>query len=249
MYRPFIGLAWLLAASPVLSAAQTAPPSSREPEITTSGRGEVRLAPDYAYVLIGVNTQASRAVVTASENATRVAATISALRATGLTEQQVTTLGYTLTQVYEYPKNAPPKLTGFSARNTIRAEVRRLADLGKVIDAAVSAGATDISSIQFVASSADSARRAALADAVRQARTDADIMARAAGGTLGRLISMNSGGIYQPAGGAVLLAGATMLTSANGESRTVASTPIAPGELTVVATVSARWDFVGPPAR
>ncbi|MGH7602478.1 MAG: SIMPL domain-containing protein [Gemmatimonadaceae bacterium] len=247
MYRFLVGISCLLTCIPALSEAQAVSPSPREPEITTSGRGEVRLAPDYAYVLIGVTTQSQSAVETASENARRVAATISALRATGLTEQQVTTSGYALAQVYEYPKNAPPKLTGFSARNTIRAEVRRLDDVGKVIDAGISAGATDISSIQFLASNADSARRAALADAVRQARTDADVMARGAGGTLGRLIAMNSGGVYQPAGGqayleSVIVTGATM-------SRNSAPTPIVAGELTVVATVSARWDFVGGPPR
>jgi hypothetical protein len=245
--RFFIGISCLLACIPALSQGQDGSPSSRQPEITTSGRGEVRLAPDYAYVLIGVTTQASRAVEAASDNATRVAAIIAALRATGLNEQQVRTSGYSLTQVYEYPKNAPPKLAAFSARNGIRAEVRRLDDVGKVIDAAISAGATDISSIQFLASSIDGARRAALADAVKQARTDADIMARAAGGSLGRLISMNSGGFSQPAGGQayldqVIVTGATM-------SRSTAPTPIAPGELTVAATVFARWDFVGGPAR
>ncbi|MGH7651559.1 MAG: SIMPL domain-containing protein [Gemmatimonadaceae bacterium] len=246
MRRLIVGLTCLLACIPTLSQAQAGSPSPHQPEIATSGRGEVRLAPDYAYVLIGVTTQSRNAVETASENARRVAAIISALRATGLTDQQVRTAGYSLTQVYEYPKNAPPKLTGFSARNGIRAEVRRLNDVGQVIDAAISAGATDISSIQFLASSTDSARRVALADAVRQARTDADVMARAAGGSLGRLISMSSG-FVQPAGGQVYLdqvvvTGAVM-------SRNSAPTPIAPGELTVVATVSARWDFVGGTAR
>ncbi|HZE08540.1 MAG TPA: SIMPL domain-containing protein [Gemmatimonadaceae bacterium] len=247
MQKLFVRISCLLAFIPALSHAQAASPSSRQPEISTSGRGEVRLAPDYAYVLIGVTTQSRSAVETASENARKVAATISALRAVGLTEQQVRTTGYALTQVYEYPKNSPPKLTGFSARNGIRAEVRRLDDLGKVIDAAISAGATDISSIQFVASSTDSARRAALADAVRQARTDADVMARAAGGSLGRLISMNSGGSYQPAGGQAYL-GEVIVTGA-AMARSSGPTPIAPGELTVVATVSARWDFVGGPPR
>lgn len=223
------------------------------PEITAAGRGEIRLAPDYAYVTIGVTTQSPSAVETASKNAEKIAAVISALRAAGLTQQQITTSGYSLTQVYEYPKNQPPRLSGFSARNTVRADVRRLDDVGRVMDAAINAGATDIASIQFLASSTEQARQTALADAVRQARADADVMARGAGGSLGRLISMSSGGVTVP----IMLRGANtgqlesvMVTSAGGYAGMPASapppppTPVNPGELIVVAQVFSRWEFV-----
>jgi uncharacterized protein YggE len=237
----------LLATLPASSSAQTQSPtaSAREPEITAGGRGEVRLAPNYAYVLVGVTTQSQNAGEAASENARRIAATISAMRALGLTEQQVTTSGYSLTPTYEYPKNSQPKLSGFTARNTVRAEIRHLEDLGKVIDAAVSAGATDISSIQFLASSTEEARRSALADAVKNARNEADAIARAAGGTLGRLIAVNSGGISQP--GYREAYQGVMLTSAM--SPAPPPTPIVPGELSVVAQVFTRWEFVAGPSR
>jgi len=227
--------------------SQTAAASARDPEITASGRGEVRLAPDFAYVTIGVTTQSPSAVETASKNAERIAAVISALRALGLTQQQVVTSGYNLTQIYEYPKNQQPRLSGFSARNTVRAEVRRLDDVGKVIDAAITAGATDITSIQFLASSTDEARRTALSDAVRQARADAEVMARGAGGTLGRLISMNSSGVSVP----IMLRGASLESVQVTASGAVVGmgappppTPVNPGELIVWAQVFSRWEFV-----
>ena len=241
----------LLASSAVSLAQQTATaPSPREPEITASGRGEVRLAPDYAYVPIGVTTQSPSAVQTASQNAAKVAAVTSALHALGLTDQQVVTSGYNLTQTYEYPKNQPPRVNGFSARNTIRAEVRRLDDIGKVIDAAINAGATDIASIQFLASSTDAARRTALSSAVEQARNDAEVMARAAGGRLGRLISVSSGGVSQP----IAIRGASMETvqlsgAVMAGGYAVPPTPINPGELNVTALVFTRWEFLAGAAR
>ena len=247
MLRLVCGFGLVLCLPAVSLAQNPQAPSAREPEITTSGRGEVRLAPDYAYVLVGVTTQSRNAIETASQNAAKVAAVISALRALGLSDQQVVTSGYNLTQTYEYPKNQPPRVNGFTARNTIRAEVRRLDDLGKVLDAAINSGATDISAIQFMASSTDDARRTALSEAVKQARTDADIMARVAGGTLGRLIAVNSGGISQP----MALRGqsfdgqlqSVVITGASG----MVPTPINPVELNVIAFVSTRWEFV--PAR
>ena len=242
MFRLVSAIVALLLCSSAMALAQNQPPSPspREPEITTWGRGEVKLAPNYAYVLFGVATQSSSAVETASENARKIAAVLSALRALGLTDQQATTSGYTLNQTYEYPKNGPPKLTGFAARNTIRAEIRRLDDVGKVIDAAINAGATDVSSIQFLPSAMDDARRTALAEAVSQARRDADAMARAAGGSLGRLISIGSAGVSQP--GTVYLQSAVVTSS--GMASVPPATPVVPGELSVVAQVFTRWEFV-----
>ena len=235
------GLLFGLSAVSLAQNPQSA--SARDPEVTASGRGEVRLAPDYAYVLIGVTTLSPSAGQTASQNAAKVSAIISALHSLGLTDQQVVTSGYNLTQTYEYPKNQQPRVKGFSARNTIRAEVRRLDDVGKVIDAAINSGATDISSIQFLASSTDQARRTALSDAVKQARNDADAMARAAGGALGRLISISSSGVSQP----IALRGYALenaVVTAGGSAAMMPPTPINPGELSVAAMVFARWEFV-----
>lgn len=239
MSRFVVGLLGLVLGLSAISSAQNPSAKPQEPEITTMGRGEVRLAPDLAYIVVGVTNQSPSAIEAASENARRIAAILTALRALGLTDQQVRTAGYSLSQMYEYPKNQEPRLKGFTARNTLRAEIRRIEDVGKAIDAAISAGATDVSSIQFSASNTEEARRTALSDAVKQARSDADAMARAAGGTLGRLISVASGGVSLP--GNYPYQGA-MLTASM--SPAPPPTPIVPGELSVVAQVSTRWEFL-----
>jgi uncharacterized protein len=239
----FVAALLISSAPPLRSQVQV--PNDREPEIAATGRGEVRLAPDYAYVTIGVRTQSSSGVETASQNAAKVAAIISALQTLGLTQQQIITSGYALEQTYDYPKNGPPRLTGFVARNSIRAEVRRLDDVGKVIDAAINTGATDISSIQFLAANTDDARRTALAAAMKQARMDADVIARAAGGTLGRLLSVNFTSA-QP----ILIRGATLesaVATAGGVS--AMPTPVNAGELNVSAVVFTRWQFVSATGR
>ena len=242
LMNTILALLFAVQGSSLAQAQLQVQPQLAHPEITAGGRGQVSLAPDYAYLQIGVVTQTPNAAQTASQNAAKVANIISALRALGLTDQQVTTTGYNLEQIYEYPKNQEPRVRGYTARNTIRAEVRRLDDLGRVIDAAIGAGATNVSSIQYLASNTDQARRTALSDAVKQARSDADVMARAAGGTLGRLLSMNTGPISQP----IALRGASfeaagMLTSSGGQA---VPTPITPGELNVIANVYTRWEFV-----
>lgn len=241
MRRRLIVMALSICALSSTSIAQSPAPSAKEPELTASGRGETRLAPDYAYVTIGVTSQAQNAVDAASENARRFDSIIGALHSFGLNDRQLLTSRYNLTQNYEYPKNAPPKPSGFTARSTIRAEVRRLEDLGKLIDASIASGATEVSGVQFLASNTDDARRSAMTEAVRQARADADAMARAAGGTLGRLIALNSGGISQPIYNTRENAQlqSVVLTSAGAPP-----TSIVPGDLIVTAQVFGRWEFV-----
>ena len=240
--RSCLGMA-LLVPAVAMAQTQSASPSPREPEITTTGRGEVRLQPDLSYVVVGVTTQSQNALEAASENARRISAILAALHGLGLTDQQVKTAGYSLSQVYDYPKNQEPRLKGFIARNTLRAEIRKIEDVGKAIDGAISAGATDVSSIQFAASNTEDARRTALAEAVKQARADADAMARAAGGTLGRLISVVSGGVALPGANPYMI---TALSASM--SPAPPPTPIVPGELSVIATVATRWEFL-PSAR
>jgi len=130
-----------------------------------------------------------------------------------------------------------------SSRNTIRAEVRKLDDLGKVIDAALGGGATEISGIQFLAANSEAARLTALAEAVRQARGEAETIARAAGGSLGRAIALTSGGPQ------MMRQEPFYDMQMRGMAASVAATSITPRDLTVYAQVSGRWEFVPGPAR
>jgi uncharacterized protein YggE len=224
------------------AGAQGAEPSAslQQPEIVASGRGEVRLAPTYAAVIVNIATRVSTAVEAASQNAQKVQAVISALRASGLSEKDITTAGYNLQQDYDYRPDRRPEPSGFMANTSIRAEVRRLESLGKVIDAAIAAGATGISGVQYFASNTEEARRSAMAQAVREARTDADVLARAAGGSLGRLIALNSGGVSQPFPREMLaMVGGNVMARAAG-----APTNMVPAELNVIAMVSGRWEFI-----
>jgi uncharacterized protein YggE len=228
----------------VAQAASMSSSSASAPEITATGRGEVKLAPTYAALMVNIETRANTAVAAASQNAQKVQTVMKALQSAGLSEKDIATAGYNLQQMYDYSSNRQaPEPIGFSANTMIRAEVRRLESLGRVIDAAIGAGTTGISGVQYFASNAEVARRSAMSQAVREARTDADVLARAAGGSLGRLIALNSGGVSQP-----FSRDFNVLASA---SARVAGAPtnIVPGELNITALVSGRWEFIPGPTR
>lgn len=213
------------------------------PEITAYGRGETKVSPTSASVSISVTTRAPTAAQAAADNATRLEATLKALRGIGLAPNELSTMGYSVAQNYETMREVRTP-SGFIARNTIRAEVRKLDDLGKVIDAALGGGATEISGVQFLAATSEAARLSAVAEAVKQARGEAEAIARAAGGSLGRVIQLTSGGptvMRQEA----FYDSIQMRGMAGG----VAATSIIPRDLTVFAQATGRWEFIPGPAR
>ncbi|MFN2602353.1 MAG: SIMPL domain-containing protein [Gemmatimonadaceae bacterium] len=222
----------LILAAP--AAAQTQNPPPGIPEIATTGRGEVRVAPDKAILNVGIETRSGSANAAVGDNASRVLKTIASLRSAGVDSARITTGGYSLGP--DYDKN---KQIGFIARNNLRVEVLRITDVGKLIDAALSGGATQVYNIQFVRADSKEARRSALALAVEDARRDAEVLAQAAGGTLGKLISLTSNFSQQPMF-------ATQLESAvlTGSGSGYPQTPMMPGDLTIAAIASARWQFV-----
>lgn len=229
------------AISETLSAQSGPVPNAHAPEIVSAGRGDTTIAPTSAVFTVSVTTRAATAARAAAENAQRLASTLSWLRSQGLAPGDLTTVGYSVGQHYEEQRGRQTP-AGFVARNTVRVEVRRLDDLGKVIDAALTGGATEISSPQFLSTHLREGRRAALAEAVREARADAEAIARAAGGSLGRLISANSGvssPMFRAAGGEVMLAGGV----------SGGPTHIMPRDLAVSAQVTVRWEFIPGAAR
>jgi hypothetical protein len=195
------------------------------------------VTPDRATITIGVQSRGATAAVAGGENAKRQRAILDTLRALGLTGDMLSTQNYSVSPEMQYPPNGgQPRVTGYQVTNTVRAEVRRLDDVPRIIDAALAKGANEISSLEFYSSKADSVRRSALAQAVADARADAETLARAAGGSLGSLIELStSPGEIRP----------FTVTGPMQRMATAAPTPIEPGQTTITVTVSARWSFVG----
>jgi uncharacterized protein YggE len=243
MVRHLVGIALSLSACSMAfdvsaAGAQTFSPgpTAREPEITVSGHGETHLPPTFAVVMIGVTTRAGTAADAAAQNAAKVASTLAALRQAGVAVDDLTNQGYSIEQAYE---DNGRKRGGFTARNTIRARVNGVDQVGKVIDAAVNGGAGEINSVQFGAPNIEEARRAAMTEAVKQARADAAVLASAAGGTLGRLITLSSSSGLPPGYGYAQLE-SVVLTGAASSVPTV----ISPRDLTVSAQALGRWEFI-----
>ena len=215
--------------------AQMMPP--QPPRIMTSGEAQIRVTPDRATVLVGVQTRAVTAAAAAADNARRQKAILDTLKAMGLGPDQLATQNYSVYPEMKYePTGGNGRVTGYNVTNTVRVELKRIDQVGNVIDAVLAKGANQVNSIQFTVSTAQDARRTAMADAVRDARADAEVLAKAAGGTLGTLLELTSNSApIRPMFGEVSMAMA---------KQDRATTPIEPGEQIITANVSAIWLFI-----
>lgn len=208
------------------------------PQIAVTGRGEVKVSPDRATIQVSVQTRAATAAAAAAENATKQQSVLTALRALGLQNDQLSTINYNVYPEQRYEQGKEPVIVAYNVTNTILVDVRKLNQVGSVIDAALSHGANMIASLQFYASNTEIARRSAIATAIEKARADAEAAARAAHGSLGTLLEINIGAYSPPPPRPM------MMSRVAGGVAQMDSTPINPGEETLSVEVGTRWRFI-----
>ena len=212
------------------------------PHVVVSASEEVDVAPDRAHLSISIETRGRTSQLASQDNARIATAVLESVRRAGIDAAQIRTVGLTVNPEYRYPEGGGrPTVVGYQARNTITVEIRNITRVGSVVDATLMAGATNISGPTFTLANPDSARREALATAVRRAHADAEVMARAAGQKLGVVLELNSGGaIEQP-----MFDRGPMLVAARSEGGV--ETPISTGMIKVRANVTMRVQLVSAP--
>jgi uncharacterized protein YggE len=236
--HPTLVIAALLAAHAAAglpAAAQAALPPEPTPSVSAGGRGEARVAPDRATVLLTVETRGANAAAAAAENARRQQSTLDALARLGIARNLLGTAGYSVMPEMRYAENQPPRVVGYVARSTVRAEVRRIDQVGAVIDAALAAGSNAVGGVRFTASNIDAVRRSVLDSAVANGCASAAAVARAAGKVVGELLDAqvaDDGNQFMPQD--------VQMMSMRGGAE-AAPTPINAGDLTVTTSVNTRW--------
>lgn len=220
-----------------LHAQDSRAPGELIPQISVGGRGEIKVSPDRATIQISVQTRASTAAAAAAENANKQQSVLAALRALGLGSDQLSTINYNVYPEQVYEQGKEPMIVAYNVTNTVLVDVRKLTQVGPVIDAALAHGANMIASLQFYASNTETARRSAIAIAIEKARADAEAAARAARGSLGTLLGIDISAYSPPPPRPMMMA----------KGVAQSDTPINPGEETLSVEVNTRWRFIPSP--
>lgn len=228
-----------------LIAFGTAPLAAAQPHpatITVSANATVRHAPDIAYVAVAlIATNARAADATASVNNV-YNALLAKLHALGIKTADVQTQYLNLNY---YPRPTPQATPspygppfGYTVHRSVRIGVRNLANVGKVVDAAIAGGVKQIESVSFALSNDANAHNAALAKAVTVAHSSALAMAMAAHARLGRVMHIASGYEQRPL---PMYATRMMAVAA---PQAITPTEIPSGSLTISATVTIVYQLL-----
>ena len=228
-----LGAAWLVA-GPFQVIAQT---PDAPPFVEVSATAEVRVPSDRARINFAVVTEGETAALAGTRNAELMEAVIARLRATGARGLQIETSGYNLSPRYGRvgQDDRTPRITGYQATNNVMARVDDVEAVGALIDAAIGAGANQVTSLSFEASDTQAAREQALREAVAKARGEAQTMASALGVALGAPVEVR-GGAQPPMPRPI-----PYMRAAMDMVQVAPATPIEASEQTVVAQVTIKY--------
>lgn len=228
-------LACLVLAAHQADAQTIAQPVISGTRLDVSAEGAVTRAPDIAMISAGVVTQAPTASTAMQENASRMSATVAALKAAGVADRDIQTASLSLSPQYRYAENKAPEITGYQASNQVSVRFRDIKRAGKILDTLVAQGANQINGPAFSVEKADAAIDEARVAAIRTARARADLYAQAAGLKVKRILSISESQGYAPPPYPV-----PMMMSARAEK---ADTAIEPGEQKLSVNVSVSFEL------
>jgi len=219
----------------VLSACGGATAQPRT--LNVSGSGTIYLAPDIAYIYVGVHTDDPDLANAVSKNNTQAQALVDALKNAGIDAKDIQTSNFS---VYTNGNTGFDKATGqatgtgtyYSVDNSVYVTMRDLTKMGKILSTAVASGANSINSIQFDVADKTKAMAQARLKAMTNASSLATELAQTAGLKLGTIqnvtYSDNSPIPYYGMGG-------------GGAAAPNASVPIQPGQTQISVTVSVTY--------
>lgn len=230
------------------SAGQGAPAVAVQPEgggvpaaaqgVTVTGVGRVSGEPDVLWVTVGVEVAAARVQQAVDDANAAADQVLTALRGSGVADEDIQTREFSVQPEYRYPDNAPPEVTGYRVSNLAEAKVRDLARVGEVLSAAVGSGgsAARVHGVSFALEDNEALLEEARAAALAQARTKAEQYAALAGHQLGELVSVEEATSEVPP--PVPFAAEEAAAAAGGSP-----IPIAPGQQEVAVSVTAVWSW------
>lgn len=230
---------------------------SGQTTIYATGQATVSAPPDIATVSFSANSHAQTAEQATSENNRIYARLSTGMRTIGIAAADLKTTGYNLNHVPPPPpcppmpqsRTAPPNAEfaqnsnpvacvrdpesyGYFVTRSVNVTVHRLDTVGKVIDTAVASGVNNVQGVDYAIANTRALFMRALGQAVSSARSEADVMAQAAGLHVVGVQSINSQGAIP----APIAFSAKMMQTANTYAVPTQIAP--PSSLDVSANVS-----------
>ena len=230
---------------PAIAAAALALPAQAA-EISIAATGpvvelnvfeQVEAEPDIATISAGVSTQAPTAVAALRQNSVEMRRVINRIKALGVAEKDIQTSGINLNARYDYDRdNQRQVFRGYEVSNRVSVELRDIERIGRVLDALVEAGATDLGGPSFRLENDEAAKATARRSAMERARGQALEYAQLAGYSGLRLLevseSIQGSGPMPP-----------QPVSARMVAMDAAEAPVQPGQVSTGVSVTVKYEM------
>jgi len=227
----------------VSAAALAMPAAAAEIQIQATGpvvelsvTESVKSKPDIANLGAGVTTIAPTAVEAMRLNAQQMTSVVDRIKSLGIKAEDIQTSGINLSAQYDYDQEARKQVfRGYQAQNRVSIVLRKPADAGKVLDALVPAGATDLDGPNFGLDDDTKAKADARKTAFENAGKQALDYARMAGFSGVRLLEVSEA-VQNWAPQPVMM-------RMEAQSAKDQSTPIEPGQVSTGVTVTVKYEM------
>ena len=189
----------LVFCSPLLAQDNEETTNSRLRRITTSGTAEVRVVPSRVVLTFGVETFNPELAVAKRDNDSKASAIIGLAKELGVAPKDVQTDYIFVEPVHEgYDERRAGKFLHYLVRKTLVILLRDTTKFEDILSGALERGATHVLRVRFEVDNLKQHRDKARSDAIRAARDKAQALAGELGARLGRVMSIQDYGSYDP---------------------------------------------------
>lgn len=233
-----LGSVAVVLALAVPAAAQEGRAAERS--VTTTGQAQIRLAPDRAWVTVGIEARATKPQEAQKKAALAMTAIQAELKALGIPAEAIRTVSFNMHADWDYT-NRQRVLRGYVVSNMVEVKVDDLAKLPDVLDKSVAAGSNQIHGIRWDLQEREKVERDALRRAVEDAKQRAEVAVAAAGARLGPVLRINEQRFDSPRPVDMMM----RQMAAEGAAAAQPATPVSPGEIEIRASVVVAFSIGG----
>jgi uncharacterized protein YggE len=209
------------------------------PVIELSITESVAVDPDVATIYAGVTKSAPTAVEAMRENAVEMRKVIERIKALGIAEKDIQTAGISVSARYEWDEATRKSVfRGYDATNLVTVKLRDIEATGRILDALVVAGATDINGPSFSIENDEAIKDKAREQAVKRGQARAEAYARMLGYSEVRVLE-----ISEAVTGFSGFAAADRL-GISAEAAAESTAPVQPGRVNTGVTVTIKYEVV-----
>lgn len=213
-----------------------------KPAMTVTGQGQLSLAPDTAFVTLGIETTGRTVADAQRQNRLAMNKIAERLQALHIEQERIQTASFSVSPQYKPPSKradgptGPPEILGYVVTNTVTVEIRNLERVGPAIEESLAAGANQFQGLHWALRDERQAKLEALKQAASKAREKAAALSEALKVKLIRLLSVNEEShVVRPV--PKMARSMVAMEGAGGE------TPVFSGEIKVDATVTLIYEI------